>query len=171
MYEVEAKVPLTKSDFLRLQKRLKKEADFQGKIIKKDTYYNNPKTAFIRTRTENNKNLFNIKDKGVKKGIEANIEIEWGIKNIKKWIMFLSKIGIKPSMHKTKKTETYQLNDFNIELNHIAKLGYFLEIERVVRSKKEILKAKKELIDIFRNFGYSQKDFEKQYYLDLLQSL
>ena len=171
MYEVEAKVPLTKSDFLRLQKQLKKTAKFKEKSLKKDIYYNNPKEAFIRIRKEGKNAVFNIKDKGVKKGIEANIEMEWGIKDKEKWTALLNKLGIKASIRKTKKTEAYQLNGFNIELNHVVKLGYFLEIERIVRSKKQIPKAKKELIDIFRNFGYSQKDFEKRYYLDLLQSM
>ncbi len=169
MYEIEAKVAINNKDFSRLQKELRNEAEFQGTSVKKDTYHNNPKKAFIRVREEGKKTLFNIKDKGLKKGIEANIEIEWGIKDKKKWTTLLNKLGIKPTVRKTKKTEAYQLNGFNIELNHVIGLGYFLEIERIVKSKKQIPKAKKELIDIFGKFGYSQKDFEKKYYLDLLQ--
>jgi adenylate cyclase, class 2 len=171
MYEIEAKVAINKRDFNRLRKRFGKEAEFKGLKIKKDIYYDDSKTSFIRIREENDKNFFNIKDKGINKGVEANMEIEWKVKDKNKFSKLLNKLGIKPSMQKTKKTESYQLNGFNIELNYVVGLGYFLEIERIVKSKTEIPKAKKELIDMFDRFGYSQKDFEKKYYLDLLQKI
>jgi adenylate cyclase class 2 len=169
MYEIEAKAPLSKADFSRLQKQLKKTAKFKGKSIKKDTYYDDTRKIYLRVREMDKKTLFEIKVKNIISGVESNIEIGWGIKDKKNWTKLLSKLDIRPTIQKTKKTEAYQLNGFNIELNYISGLGYFLEIERVVKSKKQIPKAKKELIDIFGNFGYSQKDFEKKYYLDLLQ--
>ena len=169
MYEIEAKVVINNRDFSRLQKQLKKEAGFQGKSLKKDTYYDDTQKIYLRVREKDKKTLFEIKVKNIVSGVELNTEIGWGIKDKKKWNQLLNKLGIKPAARKTKKTEAYQLNGFNIELNYVNKLGYFLEIERVVKSKKQIPKAKKELIDMFDKLGYSQKDFEKKYYLDLLQ--
>lgn len=169
MYEVEAKVHITKSDFSRLQKELGRFAEFKEKSIKRDTYYDDTRKVYIRVREKDKKILFEIKDKNIISGVESNLEIGWGIKNKKKWTELLNKLGIKPAIRKTKKTEAYQLNGFNIELNHVAGLGYFLEIEKAVKSKTQISKTKRELIDIFGSFGYSQKDFEKKYYLDLLQ--
>ncbi|MBN2087762.1 class IV adenylate cyclase [Candidatus Peregrinibacteria bacterium] len=168
MFEVEAKVAISKGDFCKLQKKLKNIAVFKGIYEKKDTYYNNSKGAFIRVRDENGDIIFGLKDKGLHGGIEANTEIEWGIKDAKKWNKILNNIDIKPFIRKNKKTEAYILDNFIIELNFVSKLGYFIEIERVVKSKKEILKAKKELIDMFKKLGYSHKDFEKKYYLDML---
>ncbi len=171
MYEIEAKVAINKRDFCRLQKELKKTAKFEGKIKKSDIYHNNPKKHFIRIRKQNNEIIFNIKDKGCKKGIELNTEIEWKIKDEKKWKELLKKCEIFQTIRKTKNSELYSLDGFIIELNHIPRLGYFLEIERVVKSKSQIPKTKKELVDMFKKLGYSHKDFEKKYYLELLQEL
>jgi adenylate cyclase class 2 len=169
MYEIEAKVAINKRDFNRLRKQLKKETCFKEKCLKKDTYYDDTKKVYLRVREKDKKTFFEIKDKNITGGVESGIEIKWGIKDKKKWTAFLGKSGIKPAIRKSKKTKAYQLNGFNIELNHVSGLGYFLEIERIVQSKNQIPKTKKELIDIFDKLGYSQKDFEKRYYLDLLQ--
>jgi adenylate cyclase class 2 len=168
MYEVEAKVPLTSSDFKRLQKAVQKMAKFQGKSLKKDTYYADTKAIHMRMRNEEKKNVFCIKNKALINGVEANTEMEWGIKDEKKWKEIMKKSGIKPNLRKTKKTESYRYKNFTIELNHVAKLGYFLEIETIVEKKEDISGAKKELIDLFKGLGYSQKAFEKRYYIELL---
>ncbi|MBU0727747.1 class IV adenylate cyclase [Patescibacteria group bacterium] len=171
MYEVEAKVHISKSDFSSLKKKLDKIAKFKGGQIKKDIYYNDPKKVFIRLREENGKHFLNIKEKESKRGMESNIEMEWGIEDRKKFEKELKKEGIMPAIRKSKKTEAYQFKDCNVELNYVAKLGYFLEIEKIVKTKTQIPKAKKDLLDIFKEFGYTQKDFEKKYYLDLLEAV
>ena len=171
MYEIEAKVGITKSDFERLQKELEKIADFKGNFVKKDIYYDDTKKAHTRLRELNNQSIFSFKIKEIAHGIESNIEIEWGVKDRSKWMTLLKSNGINPSIRKFKKTKAYQSNGFVIELNHISKLGYYLEIERIVKTKNLIPKAKKELIEIFNKLGYSHKDFEKRYYIDLLQEL
>jgi adenylate cyclase, class 2 len=169
MYEIEAKVAINRKDFERLSGKLKKEAGFKEKSIKKDIYFNNAGDASVRIREKDKKSYFDIKDKGIRNGTEVNIEMEWGIKDVKKWVALLGKIGIRPGIRKIKRTEAYRMNGFDIELNYVAGLGYFLEIERIVKSKTDIPEAKKELIEMFNELGYSQKDFEKKYYLELLQ--
>jgi len=171
MYEIEAKVAINKSDFKRLQKELNKVAKFKGESLKKDIYFDDVRKVYTRLRDLNGKSIFSFKVKDINHGVESNIEIEWGIKDRKKWMALLKKLGIKSNIRKTKKTEAYQWKGFNIELNYVYKLGHFLEIESVVKSKKQIPKAKKDLLDIFKEFGYSQKDFEKKYYLELLQKI
>ncbi|MBU1935243.1 CYTH domain-containing protein, partial [Patescibacteria group bacterium] len=93
MYEIEAKVAISKPDFKRLQKELGKVAKFKGKSLKKDTYYDNPKKVFFRIRNEGRKNYLIIKEKGIEKGVEANLEMEWGIKDLNKFNKLLKKIG------------------------------------------------------------------------------
>lgn len=171
MYEVEAKVAIGKRDFNRLQKELKKTAKFKGSSKKKDIYYNDTKKSYTRLRNYTDKSVFSFKVKEMNHGFESNIEIEWGVKDKRKWGLLLGKLGIKPTIHKTKLTEAYHWKECNIELNYISKLGYYLEIEMIVKTKSQIVKAKKELIDMFKKLGYGQKDFEKKYYLDLLQEL
>ncbi len=171
MYEIEAKVAINKRDFCRLQKELKKTAKFKGKSVKKDIYYDDTKKAYTRLRDLNGNSIFSFKVKEINHGVESNIEIEWGIKDRKKWMTLLKTFGIKPTIRKFKKTEAYQSDGFMIELNYVSKLGYYLEIERIVKSKNQISKAKRELIDMFKKLGYSHKDFEKKYYIDLLQNI
>jgi predicted adenylyl cyclase CyaB len=74
-------------------------------------------------------------------------------------------------MSKVKKNETYHLNGFHIELNSVDKLGYFLEIEKTVKSKSQNQKTKKELIGLFKSLGFDKNRFEKKGYLKLLEEI
>jgi predicted adenylyl cyclase CyaB len=85
-------------------------------------------------------------------------------------------------MSKIKKSETYHLNGFHIELNSVGKLGYFLEIEKTVKSSAGVRKnlrspsdgsqnqkTKKELIGLFESLGFARNRFESKGYLKLLE--
>lgn len=171
MFEVEAKVPISKREFEFLEKRLRKEARYLGTRTCTDTYYAKPKTAYIRIRKRGGDYSFDIKRRQTVKGIESNIEMEWGIRDIGKWRTLLKCLKIVPNIRKTKKSLLFKLNDFIIELNHVRLLGYYLEIERVVKSESKVAAAKKDLIKLFQNLGYSQKKFEPKPYLELLQNV
>ena len=169
MYEIEAKIRITEREFRRLKKELNNIAVFDKRAVKFDTYYSNPRSAYIRIRKESGKSVFNLKDKTNKDGVESNLEMEWGIKDAKKLSDFLKSIDIKPYMSKIKKSETYHLNGFHIELNSVDKLGHFLEIEKTVKSRSQNKKTKKDLISIFKNLGFERVRFEKKGYLKLLE--
>ena len=182
MHEIEAKIRITEHEFRRLKKELDKIAVFEGETVKSDTYYNNPRSAYIRMREESGKSVLTLKNKTNAGGVESNLELEWGVKDAKKWSDFLKSIGIAPSMSKTKKSETYHLNGFHIELNSVGKLGHFLEIEKTVKSSEGVRKTlrspsdrsqnqktKKELIGLFKNLGFDKNRFESKGYLKLLE--
>jgi len=169
MYEIEAKVAISKSEYERLKKEISKFSKFIGKIKKEDEYYNNPKIAYLRTRKLSNKAIFDIKIKNVKHGIESNVELEWGIRNINKFQLLLKKIGIVSSVKKSKISEVYKYKNFTIELNYLRRLGYFMEIECLIQKKEQIPKCKRELINLFKTLGFNSRQFEKKYYLDLLK--
>ncbi len=168
MYEVEAKVPLKKADVQRLRRELPKIAQYSKKVIKKDYYYANPKTFFLRIREKNKKGVLNLKSKKVEQGIELNQEIELSIDSASKFHALLKKIGILLTAKKDKISEIYKKKDLQIELNFVKGLGYFLEIEIIVQSKTQIPNAKKALLRQFAQLGFSPNDFEKKYYLELL---
>ena len=171
MFEVEAKVPITRREFELLKKRLQKEAQFLGAGTCVDTYYAKPKKAYIRIRKRGGDYSFDIKRRQTIKGIESNIEMEWKVSDVDKWKSFLRQLKITPKIQKSKKSTLFRQNDFIIELNHVRLLGYYLEIERVVKSEKEIVKAKNDLIKLFHKLGYSQKQFEPKPYLELLENV
>lgn len=171
MYEVEAKVSISKCEFELLKKRLKKEAEYLGTRSCLDTYYAKFKTGIIRIRNRGGDYSFDIKRRQTIMGIESNIEMEWEVGDIRKWESLLKTIKITPNISKSKKSTLFKQNDFIIELNHVRLLGYYLEIERVVKSEKELEKAKIDLIQLFQKLGYSQKKFEPKPYLELLKNV
>ena len=171
MFEVEAKVRVTAKEYQHLADHLKKIAGKGHESEKSDTYYADSKKVHIRSRAVDGKTLFTIKQKAIRSSVEANVEMEWEIKEPTKWNRLLSKIGFKPFIRKTKKSLTFSYKSFSVELNHIRELGYFLEIEKVVKNRKQVAEAKKELIALFKVLGYNQNQFERRYYLDLLEQV
>ena len=169
MYEVEAKVPLSKADFERLKRELPTIAKKEGSIVNLDRYYSNPKQFFLRIRERNGEGLLNLKSKTREKGIELNQEIEIPITSAKKFDSLLKKMKIPHYISKQKDSILFRKGDFQIELNTIKNLGYFLEIETIVNSKAGLKKAKAGLLSIFKSLGFTNKDFEKKYYLELLE--
>lgn len=168
MYEIEAKVPLSRADLQRLKKEIPKIAALKGKSIKKDTYFGSTSEYLFRLQDRNGKGALNLKNKKVEGGVEVNQEIELPVTSVAKMKSLLKKLKIPTYISKKKESEVYLYKSLQIELNKVGGLGYFLEIERLVRDKKEIPKAKKEITDIFRKFGFSPSQFEKRYYIDLL---
>lgn len=168
MYEIEAKVPISKRDFQRLKIEIPKMAKKRSSIINRDSYYSESKKSTLRLRSNNIGNFLHIKSKKRGEGIEENQEIEIPINSISKFDSFLNKIGIELFIRKEKRGEIYKKGAFQIELNYIKKLGYFLEIETVVKSKNQIPKAKISLLALFNKLGFKPGDFEKKYYLELL---
>jgi predicted adenylyl cyclase CyaB len=168
MFEIEAKVRLSESDFKRLKKDIPKIAKKEADVISKDSYYSNSKNFSLRIREKNKYCFLNLKSKKRGEGIELNQEIEIPLKSVSKFDAFLKKIGIKLSAKKEKKGEIFRMGDMQIELHNVKKLGYFLEIETIVKTKSQIPKAKKSLLETFRKLGFKSSDFEKKYYLELL---
>ena len=168
MYEIEAKVHLSKTDVKRLKNKLPEIARYSKKVIKKDCYYADPRTFFLRIREKNGKPSLNMKSKKVEQGIELNQEIKLHLTSSSGFHAFLKKIGIPLAARKDKIGEIYKKGDVQIELNFVKGLGYFLEIETIVKSESQIPKAKKALRNQFAQLGFKPIDFEKKYYLELL---
>ncbi len=168
MFEIEAKVPLSKADFNRLKKEVRKMAKLKGKSIKKDTYFGSTSEYLFRLRDKSGKGIINLKSKKVERGVEVNQEMELPVSSVTKFKGLLKKLKIPAYISKKKESEVYLYKSFQIELNRVGELGYFLEIERPVKTKAEIPKAKREIREIFRKFGFNEKQFEKRYYIDLL---
>lgn len=169
MYEIEAKAPLSPSKFIELKKNFNKKAVYKGRSLKSDTYFGNTKQEQIRLRTQGEKTFFHLKLRSVKASIEENIEMEWKVKNEKKLYSLLKKIELKPEVKKVKKTYLYEWKNFSLELNEIEGLGYFLEVEKVVKNKTDIPLTHKALLSLFKKLGFKKDDFEKRPYLQLLK--
>ncbi len=169
MYEIEAKVRLSKADFQRLKKEIPKIARFKKRVLNRDRYFPLNKNFALRIRQQNKTPILHLKRKKMEEGTEMNQEIEFNISSASKMMTFLKKIGINLPLKKEKRGEIYQFKDMQIELNIIKGLGPFLEIETIVQSKTSIPKAKKALRNVFKKLGFSPSDYESKYYLELLE--
>ncbi len=169
MIEVEAKVRLTPADLKQVKQVLKVMTKPGKKVIKTDAYYGDEKAFSIRIREENGKAFFCLKKKNRSRGVEMNQEIDFPLKSGEDFHKWLWKLGIKKTAQKQKQSLVYNYQDFHIELNHVAGLGDYLEIETLVEDPKKVPAAKRQLHDLFKRLGFAPDQFEKKYYLELLQ--
>ncbi len=171
MYEVEAKVALSKADLKRLKSEIPSIASKIGHVDKKDVYYGCLKKhcSYLRVRKKNGKPFLNIKTKKTERGIETNREIKLPLTSMQAFQAFLKKIGLPLAGKKHKKGVIYRKGEMQIELNKVEGLGDFLEIETMVAEKSDIPGAKKALRNLFKKLGFSPEEFEKKYYLELLE--
>ena len=171
MHEVEAKIHLTKEEFDQLRQSLnqRRGVAYRGQFKKLDTYYHTPvPNLTLRIRKMSGKNQFQIKYRSTKEGIEANKEWEWSLGRPLAFKTLLKKAEIHPYITKEKRTDLFVWKKMNIELNWVKSLGYFLEIETLVKVEKKIPKAMGELKRIFKELGFEEKKFEKRQYLELI---
>lgn len=168
MLEVEAKVPVKKEDYPGLLKTLHSTAVYLGEKRADDSYYEKLKKGTIRIRRKGGRYSFDLKRRETIRGIESNTEMEWIIKNPQAWRRLLARLEVRPNVRKTKKTELFKMDGFLIELNEIRLLGYYLEIEKLITDASRLDSTKKELIQLFKKLGYSEKEFEPKRYLELL---
>lgn len=169
MYEVEAKVPLNKTDFQRLKKEISSLGKRKERVEILDRYYGSPNLFYLRVREKNKKIFLHLKNKERGEGIEYNQEVELPLTSASGFDRFLKKNSIPLYTSKKKLGELFTYGDFQIELHQVTGLGYFLEIETLVESKAAIPQAKRALRKLFKQLGFSPKDFERKYYLELLE--
>lgn len=172
MHEIEAKIHLSKKEFDQLKMDLsqKRGVVYKGHLVKEDIYYEHPVPHLtLRLRQTNKKSQFQVKYRSVKQGIEVNREWEWGLKRPLVFKKLLKKAGLKPYIRKVKKTDLFVWKKMNIELNWVKGLGYFLEIEKLVKNEKSSPKAIQDVKEIFKALGFSKRPLEEKPYLQLLQ--
>jgi adenylate cyclase, class 2 len=167
MVEVEAKVRLTDRDYKRLSKAILAFAKPLGVSLKVDRYYDQSGIA-LRIREEGGVAVLTAKIRKRKKGIEMNQEIEIPIRKAGPWDRMFRKNGFPLIARKEKRCLAFHFRKFRIELNTVKGLGHFLEIERLVKGESEVLKAKQELVALFRKLGFGPATFERKLYLELL---
>jgi len=171
-YEVESKIKI--NDYRKVREVVRKIASFKSKETKKDEYFalhdeGYPRKSFrIRDNGQNyvvnfKKKMDNLSDKE----IVVKEEYEFAIKSRDEVSNFLSlckDLGFKEWVGKNKKSESYSYKKnrkVTIELNDVAKLGRWMEIEYLC-PKNEIKKAKKIINDvlsiIYESGGLGQID-------------
>ena len=172
MIEVETKAKITNPEKLRILAQ--KIGRYKGKERKIDDYYslenleNYPKKS-LRIRKKGNVYEVNFKQRiSFDNRVYAKKETEFKITSINDFIRLIHDFGFKKWLTKEKYTEIYEIKkNFHIEINHLKRLGWFVEVEYLCTAK-DIALARKEVIKAMKNLGLKEKDFIKEGYTKLL---
>jgi len=161
--EIEIKIPIDVKTFNNLKKKLKKIAKFKNSKKQIDEYYNSPHRNFVKLkhpfeslsiRERGNKYILNYKHfhpENTNKFTHCD-EFETEIKNPDKLKKIFSALDFKRLITVENDRELYVYNnEFEIALDKVKDLGFFIEIEALKESKnvkqtlKELFKFAKEL--------------------------
>ena len=172
MIEVEAKVRI--SNVAKVRKAIKKIGKYKGREKKVDDYYtleslgSYPKES-LRIRKRQRFYEVNFKKKiSYLKGVHAKEENEFRVSDIKGVLALIDEFGFKKWLRKEKTTETYMIKkNFNIEINKVKGLGYFLEVE-YLSEEKGIKKARAEVVRVMKELGIDKKEIVKDGYTKML---
>ena len=142
-------------------------AEYKGKLCQVDTYYN-CKSGRLKMREINNKKAELIfysrpNKKGAKVSDYEILKVPENLKQ-KTGETFKKALGEKVVVKKERNLWIYK--NTRIHLDKVYKLGYFLELETVV--KKNIEKSKKEYNEIFSFLNLDKYKKYKKSYSDML---
>ncbi|MFN8549688.1 MAG: hypothetical protein U0527_17390 [Candidatus Eisenbacteria bacterium] len=103
-------------------------------------------------------------------GIEVNEEIDCPLADREAFVRFAAAIGFQPFVTKRKESRIYAREDLQLELNHVAGLGWFLEIELLLDPGEGRIAAAAERVErAFADLGFDRRRFERRLYIDLLR--
>jgi len=162
--EIEIKVPLDESVFLKLKEQLKSSAKFVKSKTEKDDYFTPSHRNFVepefpfewlRLRDLGNSVLITYKHfypENVEKTTHCD-EFETEVKNSESFSKILQSLNFKKLVSVEKSRETYHYNDeFEIALDTVKELGHFVEIE-ALKDFGSVLIARERLFEFAKKLG------------------
>ena len=173
MIEVESKI------FVENPREIRKKARALGKYsgveLKVDDYFtienlrSYPEES-IRIRKVDGHYIANFKQRlSYEHGVHAKKEIEYTVKDIGCFMRMMKSFGFKRWLRKEKRCEIYGIKkNFHIELNRVKRLGWFVEIEYLVRKMSEIKHARREVGEVIKKLGLREEDAIKKGYTKML---
>ena len=181
--EVETKVKLESREVPKLRKEIKKIAKLEKKETRGDDYFAikrfrekaYPKKAF-RVRKKPDKYEINFKKWLIKfwdKDIVVKQEFEFTIKDkedVEKLLALFRDLGFRQWVKKRKTSESYlhkKDKRIVIEINKVAHLGYFMEIE-YLSQPYEMKKAKRKIRQVLKELGIKQEQIDNTGYTKML---
>jgi len=171
MIEVESKIAVSEKEIRYIREEVRKIGKFERKQKKIDDYYtlenlkNYPKKS-LRIRKINKGYTVNFKQRiCYEKGTHSKKEVEFHVDDISGFLALIDDFGFKKWLRKEKESEIYHVKEnLHIEINHVKSLGWFLEIEALVKRKEEIKKAEKEIEKIRMLLGLNKRKAIKEGY-------
>lgn len=173
MIEVESKIFVENPNAIR--ERAKMLGKYSGTELKIDDYFTResidryPKES-MRVRKVNGFYITNFKQRlSYEHGVHAKKEIEHIVKDIRSLMRVMAAFGFRKWLRKEKRCEIYEIKkNFHIELNYVKKLGWFVEIEYLVKKVSQIKSARQEVVRVIEALGLDERDAIKKGYTKML---
>ena len=178
MIEVEVKAHVKSFNDVKFKlkeiKAVKTKTEYQI-----DTYFNNPsfkdfektdEALRIRnTTTNDDESRIILTYKGAKMDevSKTRKEIEVDIENSEKMSLILENLEFKPVATVEKERTTYLFKEYIISLDHVFKVGKFVEIEKNLGEGEDFKDALDEIFEIYKKLGIDE-GFERKSYLELM---
>ncbi|MBI3724114.1 class IV adenylate cyclase [bacterium] len=183
MLEVELKAWADLEAARRRLEALGKKPEGPAPSVKEDLYFCGPgvdprtvdpkRDRVVRIRREDGEALATAKRKTIEDGVETSEEIELEVSSADALQRLLDYMGYRPFVSKRKETRAYVWADgIHVELNRIAGLGDFVEIEALLPESTdagEVSRKKDELKAILASLGVDASRVEPRLYVELLR--
>ncbi len=168
MKKVNIEIKARCEDLERIRKVLREEnAKFEGTDHQTDTYFNTP-TGRLKLREgkiENNLISYNRKNQSEPKLSEVTLyNTSKDSKVLKE--MLTKHLGIKCVVDK--KREIHYARNVKIHLDHVEKLGFFVEIEATSNNRDDEDRLRKQVESYIKKFGIKKCDLIKMSYSDMV---
>ncbi len=173
--EIEIKIPLEEKDFLDIRKRLQRVAKYVQKLSQVDIYFTpihrnfaQPKFPFesLRIRRKGDKSILNYKHFHPENVPAPDYcdEFETEIVNSGQLEKMLLAMNFRELVTVEKEREVYLFQDeFEIALDWVKELGYFIEIESV-RNLGVSQTIRKKILEIAKELGVDISKEDKEGY-------
>lgn len=168
--ETEIKVKLSKKEFEELKIYMKNNAKFVSEVRQVDTYYepthrsflnSNPITEWLRIGKRGNKNILNYKNWYSDMSCD---EYEVEINNIKDMDKILKVLGMVQIVEVDKIRNSFvYLDKYEVALDYVDKLGYFIEIE-IKKYTKTVMEECDELLKLAKGLNLNLDNVDKRGY-------
>jgi len=171
-YEIEIKAWVEEPEALR--KLLGESYSYVRSYVKEDTYFQFPgKKETFRLRKQGEENIVTMKKKYREHGIEENLETEFTVSDGDAFENLVFEIGCSVYVKKRKTTDAFDADGITVELSSVDKLGWFVEIEKLVHSEnwEDKDSAKEEIMKIFDFLNIPREKVEPRYYTEMLTGI
>ncbi len=177
MIEVEVKARVT--DFKDIEDKLiLMNAQMMGSEHQVDVYFNAPHRDFTRTdealrirkvtRSEGSETILTYKGAKLDESSKTREEIEVNLSDADNTALILDRLGFKPVQPVEKKRITYIINEFNVTLDTVYRVGNFVEIEKTLLETEDYQDSINEIFNLYKELGVTE-GFERRSYLELLE--
>ncbi len=176
--EIEIKVPLEESAFLKLKEQLKSSARFVKSKTEKDDYFTPSHRNFVepefpfewlRLRNLGDSVIITYKHfypENVEKTTHCD-EFETEVRNPAHFFKILQALNFKKLVSVEKTRETYHYDEFEIALDTVKELGHFVEIE-ALKDFGSVSVARERIFEFSKKLGIDTSNCDLRGYPFLL---